>query len=203
VDAAPPAAEDEVRRVSLTGDVRGATTLAIQRFGPELLGFLHVLTGDPEAAGEVFADLCVRIWKGLPAFRWESSLRTWIYVLARRACHDHRRDRAAWQGRNTHLTDDAQLDALIVHLRTQGTTQLREGRAARIQRLRARLSVDEQTLLTLRVDRGLEWREIAIILSDADAPGDDELTRAAASLRKRYERVKQALRRMAAEDPDE
>src|SRR5262245_13743197 len=82
-------AEDEIRRLCEAGDARAATARAIQALGPELMGFLVVLAGNPDDAAEVFSDLCVRIWRGLPAFRWESSLRTWAYVLARRALHDH------------------------------------------------------------------------------------------------------------------
>jgi RNA polymerase sigma-70 factor, ECF subfamily len=196
------ALDDEVRRLSEAGDATGAVTAAITGLGPELLGFLHVLVRDPADAGEVFADLCVRIWRSLPGFRWESSVRTWAYVLARRAFYDHRDQRAAWRQRHTGLTSDDAVDALIARLRTQGTTQLREEQLGRIARLRAQLDPDDQAVLTLRVDRGLEWSEIARVLAEeGDALDDAALARAAASLRKRFERLKATLRRMAAENP--
>src|SRR5215212_9338977 len=77
--------EVEVRALAVAGDTRGAVTVAIRDLGPEVLGFLVVLARDPADAGDVFADVCVRIWKGLSQFRWQCSLRTWVYVLARRA----------------------------------------------------------------------------------------------------------------------
>jgi RNA polymerase sigma-70 factor (ECF subfamily) len=92
--------------------------------------------------------------------------------------------------------------ALTPRLRTQGTTQLREEQLGRIARLRAQLDPDDQAVLTLRVDRGLEWSEIARVLAEeGDALDDAALARAAASLRKRFERLKATLRRMAAENP--
>lgn len=195
-----PAIDDEARRLLGDGDVHAAVTAVIRGLGPELLGFLHLLTGNPDDAGDVFSDLCVRIWKSLPGFRGDSSLRTWAYVLARRAFYDHRDQRAAWRDRHTPFTGNPELDATIAGVRTHSTTLLREQRASRVQRLRARLTADDQALLTLRIDRNLEWRDIAQVLADAPMCDGEQLTRAAAALRKRFERVKAALRRMATED---
>ena len=66
----------------------------------------------------------------------------------------------------------------------------------RLTRLRDSLSLEEQSLLTLRVDRGLEFGEIAEVLaeSDLDAPA---LKRAAASWRKRFGRLTDKLRELA------
>lgn len=195
--------ERRVRQLCDGGDARGAATIAIQGLGPELLGFLVVMMGDEHDAGDVFADLCVRIWRGLPGFRWDSSLRTWTYVLARRACYAFRRTRAAHPGQ-VRFSQISELDELIVRVRTTTLAGLREHRQTRAERLRARLAPDEQALLTLRIDRELEWRDIARVLAgeDADDPGeldDAELTRTAAALRKKFERLKDKLRRLATE----
>ena len=52
----------------------------------------------------------------------------------------------------------------------------------------------------LRIDRELEWRAIAQIMSD-ESLDDDALTREAASLRKRFERLKEKLKWLAATEP--
>jgi len=44
------------------------------------------ILGDRAAAEEAAQDALLRIWKGLPRFRGESSLSTWIYTIARNAC---------------------------------------------------------------------------------------------------------------------
>jgi RNA polymerase sigma-70 factor, ECF subfamily len=41
---------------------------------------------DRAAAEEATQDALLRIWKGLPGFRSESSLSTWIYAIARNVC---------------------------------------------------------------------------------------------------------------------
>jgi RNA polymerase sigma-70 factor (ECF subfamily) len=193
--------EGEVRRRCDAGDMRGAATAAIEGYGPELLGFLVVVVGDPSEAGDVFADTCVRMWKSLPGFRWESSLRTWVYVLARRACHAHRKERAKQRDRQVPLSQVPEIDAMIARVRT--TTHARVARqegVTRAERLRAKLDLDEQMLLTLRVDRELEWRAVARIMSD-ETLDDAAVTREAASLRKRFERIKEKLKRLAELEP--
>jgi RNA polymerase sigma-70 factor (ECF subfamily) len=62
--------------------------------------------------------------------------------------------------------------------------------ADRLAKLRESLKPDEQTLLILRVDKGLSWKEIAQILAE-DTPPD------VGALRKRFERLKERLVRMA------
>lgn len=57
--------------------------------------------------------------------------------------------------------------------------------------MRARLDPDEQTLLILRVDRNLSWKDVAAVMSE---PGH-ELD--AAAVRKRFARLKAKLHRMA------
>jgi RNA polymerase sigma-70 factor, ECF subfamily len=65
---------------------------------------------------------------------------------------------------------------------------LSSSRSAGVAELRALLSAEEQALLTLRLDRGLAWAEIANILGAAES---------AATLRKRFERIKRRLREAA------
>jgi DNA-directed RNA polymerase specialized sigma24 family protein len=56
----------------------------------------------------------------------------------------------------------------------------------RMAALRAELSPEDQTLLTLRVDRDLPWGDVADILDEAEP-----------ALRKRFERLKLRLRELA------
>ena len=190
--------DSKIRAACEAGDFHRAATHAIQDYGPELMGFLVVVMRDRNMAGDVFSDVCVRMWKSLPNFRWESSFRTWMYVVARRACHAHRRAQADARERRVPLSDVPELDALIVRMRTTTLAKLDKPGTTRAERLRARLTPDEQMLLTLRLDRELDWRAIARVLTDLESIDDDALTREAAGLRKRFERIKEKLKRFAA-----
>ena len=57
--------------------------------------------------------------------------------------------------------------------------------------LAGRSEAAEQTLLILRVDRELSWKDVAAVLSEPGEPLDD------AAVRKRFQRLKTKLHRMA------
>jgi RNA polymerase sigma-70 factor, ECF subfamily len=67
--------------------------------------------------------------------------------------------------------------------------------------LRERLSEDDQTLLVLRIDKELSWKEIAAVMSGRGEELDDAaLRRWSARLRQRFRKVKERLRVMAKEE---
>jgi RNA polymerase sigma-70 factor (ECF subfamily) len=51
----------------------------------------------PSEADDVTQDVYLRAWRALPGFRAESSGRTWLLSIARRACVDAVRRRARWR----------------------------------------------------------------------------------------------------------
>src|SRR5260370_11322875 len=54
------------------------------------------LVGQNEA-DDVTQDVFVRAWRALPSFRAESSGRTWLLAIARRACADAVRNQSRWR----------------------------------------------------------------------------------------------------------
>ena len=67
--------------------------------------------------------------------------------------------------------------------------------------LRLQLPVDDQTLLVLRIDKGLSWNELAAIFSgEGDTMGEAEMIRWAARLRQRFVTIKRRLRTLAQEE---
>ncbi len=189
--SAPVALDDEVAERRARGDLEGAATLAIRTLGPEILGYLNALLHDGSEASEVFSQFAEDLWKGLAGFRGEASLRTWAYRLARHAALRHRRDPWRRKGERMETTQASALAGSII-----ASTVLRnEWRAQQLQRLRARLGEEEQTLLILRIDRGLSWAEVAEVLGGEDGARPDE-----AALRKRFERLKVKLAQAAREE---
>jgi RNA polymerase sigma-70 factor (ECF subfamily) len=78
----------------------------------------------------------------------------------------------------------------MVHLRTEVKSEVR--------RLREELDEPDQMLLILRIDKALEWEEVAAALADDELAADD-LKREAARLRKRFQLVTEKLRALARE----
>jgi RNA polymerase sigma-70 factor (ECF subfamily) len=189
--------ERTLRAACARGDFRAAATLVVERYGPEIVGFLVAVLRDKQVAGDVFSQFCEDLWSGLPAFRGQAAFRTWAYTLARNAAHRYRRD--PLRRRGVALSDCAEIAAMEQHVRTTTLTYLRSEVKDRVSRLRDALDPDDQMLLILRVDRGLSWNEMAEVMLEPSADAD-ELARKSASLRKRFERIKGRLRTLAQAD---
>lgn len=181
-------AEARVRALLEAGDPTAAATTALEQWGPEILGYLHGVLWDEDAASDVFSQFCEDLWRGLEGFRGHSSFRTWSYTLARNALARHFRDPARRRARRL-ATDE--LATVAAHVRTRTLPHLRTTVRDRFTALRRQLPPDDQTLLILRVDRRLPWTDVAEVLSASDRP----ITPAAAKMR--FQRLKDRLRRLA------
>jgi len=186
--------ETELGRRMDRRDHAGAATLAIRGYGSEIFGFLVAFHRDGEDAAEVFSRFSERLWRDLPAFRGDSSFRTWAYALARHASLNYRRDAARRQGRLDPLPQDSSHAAYLAEVRTETASYLRSQRVARFTAIRESLPPEDQALLVLRVDRGLAWNDLALVMHAGDPPlAGDDLKREAARLRKRFQLLKQRL----------
>ena len=80
---------DELTRLFLAardGD-RTALLHAVRTSQPDVWRLAYHLVG-PDDADDVTQDAFVRAWRALPAFRGDSSARTWLLSITRRACAD-------------------------------------------------------------------------------------------------------------------
>jgi RNA polymerase sigma-70 factor (ECF subfamily) len=217
--SAEPDLETRIRAACTVGDYSRAATLVIEGYGMELMAFLISRARNPADAEEVFAMFAEKLWAGLPGFEWRCTVRAWAYRIARHAASDHATAAANRPQRNLALSQHAPLSRMAAQARTTTAAFRRTSTKDRVRALRDRLEPDDQLLLVLRVDRGMEFREIAAVLADGDAQDaagapagavvdaaaaapvdnltDSTLDREAARLRKRFERVKERLRELA------
>lgn len=185
--------EAEVARLRAEGRLDDVATLVIERYGPEILSFLETMLRDHADTGDVFAQACEDLWKGLPRFEGRASIKTWFYTLARHAASRLRRSPHHKRlAPLSHVSDvaDRVRSGTRPHLKTEVKVGLAE--------IRASLNETDRMLLVLRVDRGMSWNDVARVMSDSDDPdSDEELARAAARLRKRFQTVKETIRERA------
>lgn len=165
------------------GDHRLAATEIIRGYGPRILGYLNVLLRDETAAADAFALFAEQVWRGMPGFQRRSSARTWAFKAAWSAAMKVRDD--AWRRLGQRL-DTTEATRLAADVRTRTAVRL-ERQRQELEELRAMLDDEEQTLLVLRLDQELSWDEVAEVLSQDGQRVDP------ATLRKRYERIKDRL----------
>jgi RNA polymerase sigma-70 factor (ECF subfamily) len=191
--------EREVRSHCAASRWGEAAALLLRGYGRELYGFLVVANrGDDAEAAEAFSELTEALWRNLPTFGWHASARTWAYAIARKLTLTRRRDAARRRRRAVDLAP-SELERIAASVRTETARFLRTDKRTRLQALRDALSEGDRLLLLLRVDRGLEWAEVARVLHEDEHGELDEaaLARETARLRKRYQIVKERLRELA------
>jgi RNA polymerase sigma-70 factor (ECF subfamily) len=190
--------EARIRECHARKDMRGAATLLLEFYSRELFGFLVSRLRDREAALEVFGIFSEDLWNGIPSFRWQCSARAWAYALLRNAASRFQVNAQRQLARNVDLDDGAAFSELVARVRTDTALALKTATKSRIAQMREQLPEDDQALLVLRVNRGLEWQEIARIMTLGPDTADGPALRAeAARLRKRFQLAKEELRHMA------
>ena len=199
ISSALPRAADprdaELRALIARGELERATEEALREYGPDLIGWLCSTLPTTADAQDAFSRMSEELWKSLRRFDGRCAVRTWCYMLAR---HAAARVRGRTGKRREVLV--SQIPSLQQAVTRIWNTSQRDAKRARdvYAEIRPLLDDDDQTLLILRVDRNLAWRDIAqVLLGEHATPAD--LTRKSATLRKHFERVKVRLRELASE----
>lgn len=189
--------EQTIRTACEAQQLELAARLAFQSYGDEILSFLMARLRNPSDAREVFSMFAEDLWTGLASFGWRCSVRTWLYTLARNATSRYLVSPHKKGERHLSLAQLESRSAIEDRLRSATDVYRQTAVKDRFRLLREQLDEEDQTLLILRVDRGLSFRDLAIAMS-GDAELDEQaLSREAARHRKAFERVKGELRQLA------
>jgi RNA polymerase sigma-70 factor (ECF subfamily) len=191
--------EEQVRAACREADYERAATLLLQAIGPKVVAFLLQRLENSADASEVFSIFSEDLWRGLPAFEWRCTVRGWSFALARNAATRYRARAGAHRDGPLPLSQ-APISGLAAQIRERTLIYLQTEVKTRMQELFQRLPEEDRALMQLRIDQHLSWRDLAVALDyDGKLPSDAELTRAAAKLRKRFQLIKERLRRLAGE----
>lgn len=191
--------EQEVRGLTEAEKHNEAVSRLIEGYGPEILSYLLSNMGNEDEATQAYSDFCVNALKGLPRFRWQSSLRTWSYRIAARCRADfyrfrHRRKAYDHVG----LSQSPAIGEVAERVRTQTLQYVKTSVKDRFSDLRDKLKPEDRDLLVLHVNRKLTFNEIAEIQWEGEEEmTEEDLKRGAARLRARFHRLKGKLRELA------
>jgi RNA polymerase sigma-70 factor, ECF subfamily len=137
------------------GDERAASVL-VERHADAVKRFVCSL-GERFEADEVVQDTFVRAFGALDTFRGESSLRTWLFTIARRLLVDRRRVAR----RRPEAREIMEGDAAIEHDALDG--MVADEAEARVHRAMEKLTPMQREVFALRVGQGVSYKEIAAI----------------------------------------
>ena len=131
-----------------------AATLLVERHASALARFLASI-GARADVDEVVQDTFVRAFASIDGFRGESSLRTWLFTIARRLVLDRRRA-ARRRGEHVEVQEGdvaTEYDALDGVVAAETRERMRGAMAA--------LTPTQREVFVLRVNEGMSYREIA------------------------------------------
>jgi RNA polymerase sigma-70 factor (ECF subfamily) len=131
-------------------------------------------------AEEVTQEAFIRIFRGLPKFRGDAALGTWIYRLAVNAALTHRSRRSALPGSEEPAGQAAALLEAETAVEPAGGDAVLRGRLDRALR---RLPTGYRTVIVLHDVEGLEHEEVAAILGCHVGTSKSQLHKARGRLR--------------------
>lgn len=176
----PPHPEDEAREALARGDHRAALTILMQAYGRDLYRHCYQVLRDRDLADDVHQTVFVQAYRDLPGFAGRSSLRTWLYSIARHRCLDAVKIGARWRRRfvraeplpeaederpraDDALAESGEMSALVAALGT--------------------LSVESRIAVLLRYREGMTFEEIGAVCGERAATVQARVTRALPRLR--------------------
>jgi RNA polymerase sigma-70 factor (ECF subfamily) len=159
----------------------GSREALYHRYKRRVYGLAVRIVG-PTDAEEVAQEAFIRIFRGLPKFRGDAALSTWIYRLAVNAALSHKTRRAGMRL----PTEEGIAGAADKTVEAQPADEPAPGDAvlrARLERALAELPTGYRTVIVLHDVEGLEHEEIASILSCHVGTSKSQLHKARARLR--------------------
>ncbi len=172
---------DEVlaRRAGL-GD-REAFAAIVDRHGPALSRYAGRLLDDRDQVDDCLQDTFLAAWRGLPSFRGDAALRTWLFTLARHAAFARLRRWPA-SGSRPFVPVEEVVDRLhdlrADPERTSVEAALREALDVALRLLPPR----QRTAWVLREVEDLSYAEIAVVLGSTPTAVRGLLERARTTL---------------------
>ena len=147
---------------------------------------LNVL-GDHNEALDLSQEVFFRVFRTLPGFRGQSTLRTWIYrIVVNQARNRQRFWRRRHRAQQVSLDDHIRSHGELPAPRNSGAPDVLLGQKRAAERIRAaldRLPFDHKTALGLREIDGLSYEEIGFSLGIAVGTVKSRLARAREALR--------------------
>ena len=158
----------------------------VDRYKNLVYAIVARMVTDRTQADDLAQEVFLKVYRGLPYFRGEARLSTWIY----RIVVNQARNRQRWW-RRRRRSDQVSLDE---HLQQFGDLESKtdvlpdrllasKETASRIWQAHNRLPFDQRTALVLREVDGLRYEEIAFTLGVAVGTVKSRLTRARQALR--------------------
>jgi RNA polymerase sigma-70 factor (ECF subfamily) len=160
------------------GDRRAAVTILVRAYGDALRSYcLRVMAGNRAAADDVYQTVLLQAYEDIDSFSCRSSLRTWLWAIARHRALDARKAIRRRQARfvlQDDLPDEPDPDRLADDV-------IGDGAVARLVESRLEgLPAHVRAAVVLHYGEGLTYEEMGQLLGQAPATLQARVSRALA-----------------------
>jgi len=182
--------EERATIIAVQQGDRDAFKALYERYRDRVYNIIFYSMGDELRAEDVLQIVFVKVYRGLPNFRFEASFATWIYRIALNECLNQQRRRGAQHvpfeallGSDEELDSGAAADA-----------QHAEGeRREIVHRAVMELSPKLRAVVALKYLEGLTYEEIASVLECSPGTVASRLNRALGELEARLRPLRRLL----------
>lgn len=119
------------------------------------------LAGNKHDAEEITQDVFITIHKKLSGYRFESSLKTWIYRITYNLSINYLKKRSKERHRNISYDDAMANPETNLEAIEAKTDKIEEDEEGHIEKMLSELNPDQKACIILRSLEGLSYREIA------------------------------------------
>lgn len=169
---------------------RQAFKVLYERYRDRVYNLIFYSIGDEVRAEDVLQIVFVKIYRGLPNFRFEASLSTWIYRIAVNECLNQQRARGAHHVPfEALLGSDEEFDEGASADRQHAESE----RRAIVHRAVMELSPKLRAVVALKYLDGLSYEEIASVLECSPGTVASRLNRALGQLEARLRPLRRLL----------
>lgn len=179
------AGESEVLSALERGDHTAALRLLMRDHGTAVYRYCRQMVEDADLADEAHQMTFVQAYEGLPQFAGRSSLRTWLFGIARHRCLDllkiHRRRRKRFPLMDELPDQPAPVETIEEHLTGRS-------RISALGQCLRELAPHIRTAVLLRFQQGVTYEEMAVLEGERPATLQARVARALPVLRRCLER---------------
>lgn len=179
---------DDELMVLTRGGRTEAFAVLVERHMRALAGFACKMTGDPRLGDEIAQEVWLQIWAARLRYRSHDKFTVYLYTCARNRCRNQLRNavrRARW---DVAVPAPTLLDAPS-DTADQLERLLERERQTRVLHAIVELPEALREPLLLRIAQGLDYDDIAAVLSTSEASVRSRVHRGIAQLRSRLEKT--------------
>jgi RNA polymerase sigma-70 factor (ECF subfamily) len=156
--------EVDVAALVRAGELAAACERLYERYAPEVARFVALSIGREEKREDVCQEVWGAVHEGLPAFRLDSAVRTWVLRIAKHEIVDGWRDQTLEQTLASELADAGIVSHSTSRRASPGRLLHEKQRAETLRRALSELEPADRELLEMRYVLGLKAGEIAHVL---------------------------------------